>query len=141
MHVFTVNQLIAPCLLIDEEHDPAKWTAVQPQPARRAVSVQSEPPARPDADSLFHVFPVLPKLPPQDGENDGDQQEEAAGHEVSDGKEVVLTPEPGQRGQDHLLLAVEGLSGKVWKGGGVKVERHRLKTRETTRRKKVERIL
>lgn len=112
-----------------------------PQPARRAVSVQSEPPARPDADSLFHVFPVLPKLPPQDGENDGDQQEEAAGHEVSDGKEVVLTPEPGQRGQDHLLLAVEGLSGKVWKGGGVKVERRRLETRDTRRRKKVERIL
>lgn len=66
-------------------------------------------------DSLLHVPAVLPKLPPQDGESDGDQQQEAASHEVSDGKEVVLTPEPGQRGQDHQLLSVEGLRGKVWK--------------------------
>lgn len=97
------------------------------QPSQCKVNLQSVPTG---VDSLFHVFPVLPELPPEDGENDGDQQEEAAGHEVSDGKEVVLTPKPGQRGQDHLLISVEGLSGKVWKGGGVKGERHRLETGE-----------
>lgn len=89
-----------------------------PHPARRAPSVQTKPPARPTVASLHHVPPVLPKLPPQDGETHGHQQQEAAGHEVSDGKEVVLTPEPGQRGQDHQLLSVEGLRRKVWKEKG-----------------------
>lgn len=126
LYVFTVNQLNAGSLVNDDKLHLAKCSAVQPHQTRRAPSVQSKPPTRPDVASLVHVPPVLPELPPQDGEKDGDQQEEAAGHEVSDGKEVVLTPKPGQRGEDHKLLSVEGLRRKVWKGGGVKGQPRRL---------------
>lgn len=68
--------------------------------------------------SLFHVLPILPKLPPDGGESDGHQQDDAAGYEVRDGQEVVWTSEPGQRGQHHFLSALEGLYGEVWKGRG-----------------------
>lgn len=63
--------------------------------------------------SFLHVFPILPKLPPEHGENDGRQQDEAAGCEVSNGQEMVLTSKPGQCGQHHFLLALEVLHRKV----------------------------
>jgi len=68
--------------------------------------------------SFLHVLPILPKLAPGHREGDGGDEGQAAGHEVSDGQEVVLTPEPGQRGQHHMLSAPEVLHGEVWGAGG-----------------------
>lgn len=61
-----------------------KDSAVSPQPAE-SCSVQSESPTHPDAEGLMgtlfsHVPPTLAELPPDDGEDDGYQEDEAAGH-------------------------------------------------------------
>lgn len=83
-----------------------------------SASVFSPFPSVSSPSSSVHVLPIPPKLPPDDGESHGRQQDDAAGDDVGDGQEVVLTSEPGQRGQHHFLSALEGLHGEVWGGGG-----------------------
>lgn len=66
--------------------------------------------------SFLHVLPILSELPPGHGEDDGHQQDQAAGYQVSNRQEVVLASEPGQRGQHHFLSALEVLHREVWRG-------------------------
>lgn len=68
--------------------------------------------------SFLHVLPILPKLKPEHREEDGYQKGQAAGDEVCNGQEVVLTSKPGQRGQHYFLSASEVLHREVWKARG-----------------------
>ena len=63
--------------------------------------------------SFFHVLGVLAELPPDDGEKDGYDEHQAAGHQVRNGQEMVLASEPRHCRQHHLLSALEVLHREV----------------------------